>query len=726
MKKILLIVMVFLTITTFSFGQATNDYRSAGTGTWATLGTWERYNGATWVTPTAGEGTPNSGDGAIAIRNTHIVTVAAAVTVDQVTVESGGQVTINSGIALTVANGTGTDMSVSGTVQTNSTSGNGGFTINAGAALGFNSGGALNYTINGDVVPSATWDANSTLNITGVTSTIPTGLAGQTFGHFIWNVNQPGTEDLDVSFTVAGNMSFQNAGVGDLRLSNSGTNQTLTVNGNYTQSSGIFTLVSADGDATLNVDGDFTISGGTLDFFDGDLNDDGIPTLNVGGNFSHAAGTITRSVGTGPGVPAINFDGSSAQTLTGGGTTNGVVNYTINNSSSTGITVLAPYTITGTMTFTNGYVYSDNTNFLTIAAGGVVSGADDDSFVDGPIAKTGTTAFEFPVGNTTGSNPNNYHPISIGAPSASTTFKAQYIRANANSLESEKAPGVFGVSACEYWNLERTGAAATADVTLSWDGASPCGTLYITTTLGLIVAWRDPVDSRWENSQGTGQSTSSSFPHTTGTITRTSVPSDAFGAFTFGNTDANGSPLPVKFSNIKAFEKQSGVQIDWTTYQEENLSHYSVERSADGNNFVSIGQVASRNSAIETAYGLFDASPLPGVNFYRLRANDIDGKFSYSTIVKVNLDKRVKDISLYPNPATGGYISFQGADLAKGNYTVKIFNSAGVQVMGRSFSHSGGAINQTLQLPAGTRSGMYSLQLINENEKVMSKTFIVQ
>ena len=129
---------------------------------------------------------------------------------------------------------------------------------------------------------------------------------------------------------------------------------------------------------------------------------------------------------------------------------------------------------------------------------------------------------------------------------------------------------------------------------------------------------------------------------------------------------------------------------------------------------------------MEKRYGFFDASPLAGVNFYRLRTNDIDGKFGYSAIVKVNLDRSVKDISLYPNPATGGFMSFQGADLAKGNYTVKVYNSAGMQVMGQTFTHTGGAISQTLKLPNGIKSGMYSLQLVSDGVKLMSKTFIIQ
>ncbi|MGB3153664.1 MAG: T9SS type A sorting domain-containing protein, partial [Chitinophagaceae bacterium] len=168
------------------------------------------------------------------------------------------------------------------------------------------------------------------------------------------------------------------------------------------------------------------------------------------------------------------------------------------------------------------------------------------------------------------------------------------------------------------------------------------------------------------------------------------------------------------------------IQLDWTAYSEENLGRYTIERSADGITFTSIGYVNALNTVTETNYGFFDPNPLQGISYYRLKNIDLDGKFGYSTIVRVNLDKNSKDIRVYPNPATGGFVSIQTANLAKGNYTVKLFNAGGQQVYSQRFTHTGGSINQTIQLPTGTRSGMYNMQLDNDAVKVMSRTFMVQ
>lgn len=188
---------------------------------------------------------------------------------------------------------------------------------------------------------------------------------------------------------------------------------------------------------------------------------------------------------------------------------------------------------------------------------------------------------------------------------------------------------------------------------------------------------------------------------------------------------ANGSPLPVKFSNIKASEKGTGVQIDWTTYSEQNLANYQIERSSDGINFSAIGEVAPRNVAAETQYNFFDALPLSGTSFYRIRNNDIDGKSGLSNIVKLNLNKNIKTIGIYPNPVIGNRVSFQTSDLAKGAYNVEVINAFGNRVFQQSVNHAGGAINQLLNLP-NLQSGQYTLRITGASTSTSHKISILQ
>ena len=112
MKSILKIALSFsLVLNSFiSFGQVAGDYRTIVGGTWTNIAIWEIYNGTAWVAASA---FPTNADGAILVA--HGVTIQANVTVDQVTVQLGiGQITTQGANVLTIANGTGVDLTVNG------------------------------------------------------------------------------------------------------------------------------------------------------------------------------------------------------------------------------------------------------------------------------------------------------------------------------------------------------------------------------------------------------------------------------------------------------------------------------------------------------------------------------------------------------------------------------------------------------------------------------------
>lgn len=298
-QRLAVIIVILFSTTTIGWGQNTGDYQSAQSGNWNQIATWQRYNGSSWETPTTGQGTPTNASNNITIRDSHTVTVTANVTVDQVVVEAGGQVNLTSNVTLTIANGAEDDFVVYGTVyRTNGT-------ITTTGTLVFGDGGTYQHARNGNSVPTATWDANSNCNITGITNTSPGGLI-QTFGNFTWDCIGQGTNNLDVFFnsptTIKGNFSVISTGTtGSIRL---------------TQNTA----------RTLNINGDLNIIGGTLNLSRGNR----IETINLSGNFIHTSGTITE---TGSASGIIFFNGSSMQTYTSGGNVSNNINFTVLNNA---------------------------------------------------------------------------------------------------------------------------------------------------------------------------------------------------------------------------------------------------------------------------------------------------------------------------------------------------------------------------------------------------------
>lgn len=226
---------------------------------------------------------------------------------------------------------------------------------------------------------------------------------------------------------------------------------------------------------------------------------------------------------------------------------------------------------------------------------------------------------------------------------------------------------------------------------------------------------------RTSSSFGTAQIDAIKVAYGTG---QASVAANASAAWS--NLGAQGAPLPVKLGTVNAIAKNNGVSVEWTALTELSLSKYVVERSADGVNFSAIGSVTARNSTDVTSYTFLDAAPATGNNYYRLKSVDIDAKFTYSSIMKVNLENASAGFTLFPNPVRGGSVSFQSAELAKGSYTVKVISLSGQQVYAQQFAHNGGAISQSLQLPQSVKTGVYTLLLENAGTKVMNKSFIVQ
>lgn len=142
-------------------------YRSLQSGNWHDFNTWEVDAGSGFVNAVVGQ-IPYAGEDTIQIQNGHTVTVASDVTADQLTVDAGGILTVNSGVTFTVANGTGTDLSNSGTVNINGTVATDGSVANLGTTnvngtFQLNEGGSAFFN-------SFVYGSSSTLSYSGTTA----------------------------------------------------------------------------------------------------------------------------------------------------------------------------------------------------------------------------------------------------------------------------------------------------------------------------------------------------------------------------------------------------------------------------------------------------------------------------------------------------------------------------------------------------------------------------
>ena len=159
-----------------------------------------------------------------------------------------------------ILNTTNSSVNVSGTLVKN-----GGTLNSTTGTLSFASGGQYLHQVDGGAIATATWNNGSLCQVTGVTSTVPTGL-NQSFSDFRWdNAGQAAGLTLNGQLTtVNGNLTINNTNLYSLSLATA-ANSTYTLQvGNKLQVNANSWLVINGGDnitATVNVGGDFEMTG---------------------------------------------------------------------------------------------------------------------------------------------------------------------------------------------------------------------------------------------------------------------------------------------------------------------------------------------------------------------------------------------------------------------------------------------------------------------------------
>jgi hypothetical protein len=364
----------------------------------------------------------------------------------------------------------------------------------------------------------------------------------------------------------------------------------------------------------LTIRGDITISNGTI------LSDKypGTPVsyqdINLTGNWTNN-GTFQANA-----LKTVTLNGTSAQTI--GGTASTTFNSLIVNNSS-GATLAMPAIVGGILTLGNGNLFTDATNILSMTTSSSVGAVSNSGFVYGPMEKTGSTNFTFPVGKDL-----EYRPIGVSALTGSETFHAEYFHTDPDPLYSRysKDPTLDHLDGCEYWICNRLGT-VDADVTLSWDTYS-CG---VTSLPDLSVARWDGTMWKDHGNGGTTGTTSTGTIVSLGNVT-------SFSPFTLSSTLASENPLPIELLSFDAHYNGTDVNLNWATSSEHNNNFFTVERSADGQNFYSLKSVtAAGNSDHPIDYAETDKDPLMGTSYYRLMQTDYDGASTYSNIVPVTI-----------------------------------------------------------------------------------------
>jgi len=105
------------------------------------------------------------------------------------------------------------------------------------------------------------------------------------------------------------------------------------------------------------------------------------------------------------------------------------------------------------------------------------------------------------------------------------------------------------------------------------------------------------------------------------------------------NCSTNCGTLPVQFEYFKSYWSSThSAKLEWKTSAERDNSYFIIQRSLDGLNFDSIGNVKASGLSSGSLYYFVDKNSSTGPVYYRIKQIDNNGLFTYSPVNEMNPD----------------------------------------------------------------------------------------
>ncbi len=212
-------------------------------------------------------------------------------------------------------------------------------------------------------------------------------------------------------------------------------------------------------------------------------------------------------------------------------------------------------------------------------------------------------------------------------------------------------------------------------------------------------------------------------------VSRTGV--SGFSVYGLGGSFAQ-NPLPIELLFFGAKLNGNIVELSWSTASEINNDIFTIERSIDGINFSPVSITPSKaingHSTEQLNYSCNDQNPENGVNYYRLKQTDFDGKFEYSEVISINLNQLIyNSFNVYPNPNNGQRIAVSANGFAP-NENVKLTI---VDLLGKTvyiemlLANETGDIHSWIIPDMNLPKGVLLIQITGKSES-MSKRIIIE
>lgn len=172
------------------------------------------------------------------------------------------------------------------------------------------------------------------------------------------------------------------------------------------------------------------------------------------------------------------------------------------------------------------------------------------------------------------------------------------------------------------------------------------------------------------------------------------VPAGAYQVATTVSSFAEDIEAPLVLANLGAIlSVDDPISVNYFTGIKQNDKHLlkwkltcnsmptvtiELERSKNGSNYTSIYSIVATALRCQQPFNYTDAQPAKGVNYYRLKMTDANGKITYSTVVPlINAIKGIDVMSIAPNPIVNGSFNLKVSSAEKTQMEIAITDMQG-------------------------------------------------
>jgi len=177
--------------------------------------------------------------------------------------------------------------------------------------------------------------------------------------------------------------------------------------------------------------------------------------------------------------------------------------------------------------------------------------------------------------------------------------------------------------------------------------------------------------------------------------------------------------LPIELSVFEAnVIDEDEVEVSWRTALEVDAEYFEIQRSADGADFDTIGELAAEGRP--SSYDFSDDNPIKGISYYRLKQVENNGRFTYSNVEKVEIESKIiKSVRLSPNPTRmNSFVNLTAYE--DSTATLQVVSMQGMVHRTESIEIKKG-FNKFSVDAERLSSGIYIVSLINDEGKVIGQ-----